>query len=412
VNLEPQLPPYRVGFNALLLSLTSDHRAAGIHRYIAALLERLGSADGLAVTAFTAEPRAREALPADVAIVRAPRWASIAGRAGRIAWEQIGLPRAIARARCNLFHSAAYAMPAACPVPAIVTVHDLSFFRIPDAFPARQAAYLRAATRLSARRAAAIIAVSDFTRRELLELTSARPERVHVIPNGVDEDMRAPSPARLAAWRAERGLPERFVLSVGTLQPRKNVSTLLRAFARLLADWTDELGTAPELVLAGAAGWGGVDPVDEARRLGIERSVRAVGFVPAGELPFWYAAADIMALPSRYEGFGLPALEAMACGTPVVVSAATSLTEVVGPAGLSVQATDAEAWAESLRRLLANPAQATALSAAGRARAAGFTWQRTATETANLYRGVLRAERTARPGGTVARETEAYHRRA
>jgi glycosyltransferase involved in cell wall biosynthesis len=318
----------------------------------------------------------------------APAWAR--GRVGRITWEQTGLVRALRNSEAQLLHSAAYAMPAVCALPTVVTVHDLSFFRLPRTFPARQGAYLRAATRHSARRAAALIAVSDFTRRELISLLGVDPARVHVVHNGLDDSFRRLAPKAVERWRAEQGLPERFILSVGTLQPRKNLGTLLRAYARLRQDWTPA-GEPPALVVAGGAGWGDTDIAARATAIGIGEQVHVTGYVPGEDMPWLYNAAEILAFPSRYEGFGLPALEAMACGTPVVASDATSLPEVVGEAGVLVPPEDVAAWAAALATLADDPARRRALAARGRERARTFSWARAADETLAVWREVIAA---------------------
>lgn len=383
----------RVGLNALLLSLSDDHRAAGIHRYIVALLDALGRRGDVAVTAFTADARARRVLPPAVDIALAPAWTR--RRSLRIAYEQFALPLALRRRHVDVFHSAAYAMPALGAPPAVVTVHDLSFVRVPETFPRRQARYLTAVTRHAVRHARALIAVSDFTRRELIDALGADPNRVHVVPNGVDAAFAPPRPADIAAFRRRTGLPERYVLAVGTMQPRKNYGVLLAAYARVRGSEggmpgasTDGSDAPPALVIAGAPGWGDSDVAAIADRLGIRAHVILPGFVAAADLPLLYAAAEVFAFPSRYEGFGLPALEAMACGTPVVVSDASSLPEVVGAAGLTVGPDDVDGWAAALRALLEDPARRASLSVLGRAQAAGFTWDRTAELTVEVYRAV------------------------
>jgi glycosyltransferase involved in cell wall biosynthesis len=384
----------RVGFNATLLSISNDYRAAGIHRYIVGLLAALADQGECALTVFTAEPRAGEVLPAAAAVRSTPpvtrhRWA-------RILWEQCVLPFAARRSRADVVHGAAYAVPALCTVPTVATVHDLSFFRLPATFPARQGAYLRAATRTAVRRAAALIAVSEFTRGELVALLGADPARIYVAPNGLDPACRPLSPDAIAEYRRRAGLPERFILTVGTLQPRKNLGTLLTAYAELARRRRED---PPVLVVAGAPGWGDDDPRARVAELGIGAWVRFTGFVPAADLPALYSAATVFALPSRYEGFGLPALEAMACGTPIVVSAAGSLPEVSADAGLAVAPDDVSAWADALAAVLADPTRAATMRERGLARSQAFTWARAARATAAVYRAVAGAQaRPARSG--------------
>jgi len=384
----PVPSPQRVGLNAALLSLAPDYRAAGIHRYILSLLRGLSELEAVRVVAFTAEPRARQVLPPSIAVRPAPRWAR--GPKGRIVWEQTLLPCALARAGADVCHCPAYALPLAARVPVVVTVHDLSFFRLPETLPRAQAFYLRAATRVSARRAAALIAVSAFTARELREVLGVPGERIHVVPNGLEPDARRPSDDRVAAYRQRAQLPPEYVLAVGTLQPRKNLDVVLRAYGQLAARGVD----APPLLVAGAPGWGDTDVAAAAERHGVGRLVRLLGYVPPADLPPLYAAATALAYPSRYEGFGLPVLEAMACGTPVIAAQAASLPEVAGDAALLVAPDDAAAWADALSRLLLSPALRAACAAAGLRRSDAFTWHRTAVATAAVYGAALAGPRT------------------
>lgn len=378
-------PSPRVGFNAALFSPTHDYRAAGIHRYIAALLEAQAREGGVRQTVF-APGAARDALRAilPIADVRAAP-AAIRRPLPRILWEQSALPLALSRAGVDVYHGPAYGMPALARVPSVVTVHDLAFFRVPETFPRAQGFYLRAATRLSVRRAAALVAVSSHTRRELIDVLGAAPERVHVVPNGADGTFRPLPPADVAAWRRRAGLPERFFLTVGTLQPRKNVGALLAAQARMRATDPD----VPDLVVAGAPGWGDEDPRRRVTELGLTGHVHFPGYLPPADLPKLYNAALAFACPSRYEGFGLPVLEAMACGTPVVVANATSLPEVAGAGAILVDPDDIAGWAAALIALAADPARRAEMAEAGLARAARFTWARAARETAAVYRQAL-----------------------
>jgi glycosyltransferase involved in cell wall biosynthesis len=288
-------------------------------------------------------------------------------------------------------------------VPAVVTVHDLSFLRMPEAFPRLQARYLALATRVSARRAAVLVAVSEFTRREVVRLLGVPPERVVAIPNGCDPRCRPLPPEDVAALRARLELPERFVLAVGTLQPRKNLAVLLRAFAGLRRGWRAEDGVAPDLVVAGAPGWGGVDVRTHADALGLSECLHLPGFVPQEDLPALYNAALCLAMPSRYEGFGLPALEAMACGTAVIVADASSLPEVVGDVGLRVGPDDAAGWTAALRRLSTDEDARRQVAARGPGRAAAFTWRRAAGRLVDVWRDVLGAPRAVARAASSAR---------
>lgn len=385
----------RIGFNAALLSLTRDYRAAGVHCYIVALLKALAE-EGVAIMAFVADRHASSVLPPAITVHPMPAWAG--RRSTRIVWEQLGLPLALRRVGVALLHSPAYAMPLACPTPAVVTVHDLSFFHLPETFPRAQGAYLRAATRQAVRRAAALIAVSDYTRRELVRLLGADPARIFVVPNGTDPSCRPLPRADVDAYRARAGLPQRFILAVGTLQPRKNLATLVRAYAELRRRLPN--ADVPALVIAGAHGWGESNVAALIAELGLEGQVILPGYIPLEDLPALYNAALLLAYPSRYEGFGLPVVEAMACGTPVIVADATSLPEVAGEAGLKIGPDDVAGWAAGMAMVIDDPARAAAMRQAGLRQAAPFTWTRAAQQTIAVYRQVL----TGRAGHAVRQE--------
>jgi glycosyltransferase involved in cell wall biosynthesis len=382
----PDLPTQALGVavNAALLSPTGDHRAAGMHRYLSGLLGAMARREGLALEVWAPGGRPDPGVVADAQRIRWHAAPPAAGRPlGRIAWEQTVLAAAIARGRGQVFHGPAHAMPLFCPRPAVVTAHDLSFVRLPEVFPRAQGWYLRAAMRHAARRARRLIAVSAFTKAELLAVYGVPASRVQVVLNGVDPACRPLPPAETAAWRAAAGLPERYVLAVGTLQPRKNLRILLEAWPGLV----ERLADPPLLVIAGAPGWGDTDLGGLAARLGIADRVRFPGFIPQDRLPWLYNGAAVLALPSRYEGFGLPVAEAMACGCPVVVATGSSLTEVAGDAALHAPPNDAAAWTAALARLLEDDALAADLRRRGLARAAELTWDRAAAATEAVYRG-------------------------
>jgi glycosyltransferase involved in cell wall biosynthesis len=376
-------PPPRIGFNALLLSVDPGYRAAGIHRYIVSLLTALAETDGASVVAFVPRPWPGDALPQNIDLWRAP--ASAARPTTRILWEQASLPSALVRSRAQVYHGAAYSMPAAARCPSVVTIHDLSPFRHAASLPRWKGFYLRAATRHAARGADALIAVSQFTADEIVEVLGVPPQRIHVIPNGVDDRFGDVPQRDIAAARARLGLPDTFVLTLGTLQPRKNLRTLLEAYAAMRRARAD----TPDLVIVGGAGWGDVDVRAAVDGLSIGAHVHVLGYVNDEDLPPLYAAATVFAYPSRYEGFGLPVLEAMACGTPAVVATGSSLTEVVGANAPTAAPLDVHEWATALTDLLDDAARRDALGRDGRARAAGYTWARAAKATTSVYRHVL-----------------------
>jgi glycosyltransferase involved in cell wall biosynthesis len=238
-------------------------------------------------------------------------------------------------------------------------------------------------TRFSVRKAAAVIAVSDATRQDVIDVYAVDPSRVICVPNGVDDSMRPLPDEDVGQFRERNGLPDRFILYLGTLQPRKNIEVLVRAYA-LLADDID----CP-LIIAGAKGWMYDRLFTLVDGLELAERVRFAGHVPSEDLVYWYNAATMLVYPSRYEGFGLPLLEAMACGTAVIAANTSSLPEVVGECGLLVEPDDAEGFATAIREIAVNDGYRQQLEQAGLERAALFTWRNTARQTVDIYHHVL-----------------------
>jgi glycosyltransferase involved in cell wall biosynthesis len=266
--------------------------------------------------------------------------------------------------------------------PFVVTVHDLSFLSYPQGFRVLNRSYLRVFTRLSVQRARRVIAVSESTKHDLVQNYGLSPGKVDVVHNGVGSGFRPLPAAQVAAFRAKQGLPESFILFVGTLEPRKNVIRLIEAYACLPE-------TKPPLLLVGGKGWLYDDLFARREALGLTNQVHFVGYVPAEDLPLWYNAAELFVYPSLYEGFGLPPLEAMASGTPVISSASSSLPEVVGTAGLLVDPTDVEALATTMQRVLSDKDLQAEMRNAGLEQARVFSWRRTALQTAGSFRRAL-----------------------
>jgi glycosyltransferase involved in cell wall biosynthesis len=281
----------------------------------------------------------------------------------------------------------------------VVTIHDLVFLRSPENLHPTKRRYLSAMTGWSARHAAHVIAVSESTRRDVIELLGVGPDRVTTVHNGVGEQFKPVSAAELDKFRTEQGIGGRVVLYVGTLEPRKNVPMLIRAFAGLAED--PALGDV-KLYIGGSKGWYYEEIFATAERLGLTQSGRVtfLGRVPDEQLALWYNVATVVAYPSLYEGFGLPALEAMACGTPVLASDASALPEVVGKGGLLLDPADEPAWREGLRSLLSNETLRAELSEKALAQASDFSWERSARETAAVYRRVLQARGRSSHRGT------------
>ncbi len=314
--------------------------------------------------------------------------------AARIAWEQLALPRLLYKLDADLVHGLVNVLPLATSVPGVVTVHDLSFLHLPQLFPAAKRLYLSALCRASIDKAAAVIAVSRQTADDVVQRLGAPPHKVTVIPNGVDPrfaPVPAHDPSANAAFRAAKQLPARYLLFVGTLEPRKNLETLLHAYAC----WRAQAAPADQnirLVIAGGKGWFYDAIFAQTAALGLQDAVIFPGYVPDAELPAWYRAALGFVYPSVFEGFGLPVLEAMACGAPVLCSDIPSLREVAGQAALLAPACAVDAWTAGLALLISQPALRAELQRRGLAQAAAFTWHAAALATLDVYRRAV--ERT------------------
>ncbi|MGE5141576.1 MAG: glycosyltransferase family 4 protein, partial [Rudaea sp.] len=266
--------------------------------------------------------------------------------------------------------------------PSVITVHDLAFLLYPR-FLTRESARYYGQVDLAARRASQIIAVSQSTKRDIIKLLGVPPERVTVIYEASHPIFRQLDHDRAREHVAERyGITQDFILFVGTIEPRKNLPTLLQAFRRML----DVYHVDATLAIAGKPGWLTDQMNENVSSLNLNDKVHFLGPVPNEELVYLYNAARVFALPSYYEGFGLPPLEAMACGTPVVVSNTSSLPEVVGDAGQMVDPNDVEAWSVSLSRVLTDKDLRNEMCEKGLRRTASFSWERTAREHLAVYR--------------------------
>jgi glycosyltransferase involved in cell wall biosynthesis len=368
-----------IGLNAHLLSSAKSYRAAGINWYIYSLLQHLPDAVGEhKLTIFLGDREARGSLRG----VRT-RVSSLPTRSPviRILWEQLVQPVQLLREGIDLLHSLAFVQPVVLHCAGVVTVYDLSFVLFPQRLPSWRRMYLKWGTAFSAQRAKRVIAISASTKRDVVRVLDVSESKVDVVPCGVDEDFRPmESLAQFEALRTKRHLPPQMILFVGTLEPRKNLTTLLRSYALLKRRFDP-----PPLVLGGPRGWGHEEIFSLAEELDLRDEVLFPGYIPREELPLWYNAASLFVYPSLYEGFGLPPLEAMACGTPVIASDTSALPEVVSDAGLLVEPTDAEGMAEAMQRLLSDGDLRETLRQKGLQRAKSFSWQRAARETAKVY---------------------------
>ena len=382
----------RVAINAHLLAFSADYRQAGLSRYIYEMVSRLPRA--LPRDRFTAfvgnapvPPEFAAALPANLRL--APGRFPTQKAPVRIAWEQTTLPFAALRAGADVLFCPVNVRPVIAPCPTVVTIHDAIFLRYPKAFHPLKRIYLTAMTGWSARHAAQVIAVSDATRQDVIDLLGVPPERVTTVHNGVSDRFRPATAEARHDFLDRQGVNGRIVLYVGTLEPRKNLPVLLQSFAFVASTPGMEDVT---LVIGGSKGWYYDEIFTTAERLGLAANgrVRFLGRVPDDDLPLWYNVATVFAYPSLYEGFGLPALEAMACGTPAVVSSTPALREVVGDAGITVDPGDTAGWTSALERLLAGGPEYERLRETGLLRASEFTWDRSAAGTARVLEKAAR----------------------
>ncbi len=305
----------------------------------------------------------------------------------RIAWEQAIAPFRLLGDHPAVLHCPVNVMPLTALCPTVITILDLGFMRFPERYKAAKRRYLYAMTKLSTRRAAHIITISESVRREVIELLKVAPSKVTAIPLGVASNMRPLPSDEVTEWRKAHNLPERFVMYLGTLEPRKNLPLLLKAFAQ----WRQAEPQAAEgvkLVLGGGKGWLYEEIFQLVESLALQSVTIFPGYIAEEDLPLWYNSAQGFVYPSVYEGFGLPPLEAMACGCPVITSNTSSLPEVVGEAGIMVGPADVAGLAAALHRILTDHSEHARLRAAGLLQATRFSWRETARQTRQIYQHV------------------------
>ena len=351
----------------------------GVGRYLDALLPELARLD----VELTVVAQARDTALVEQAgarVLTAPR--SAGHPAARLLWEQVGLPFLAARLRPDVLHSPHYTLPLLAPVPVVVTLHDATFFTDPELHSPVKARFFRTWTRLAGRLAAGLVVPSAATRDEVVREAGVDAGRTTVAHHGVDREVFGPPYAddvdRVAASLDLAGRP--WIAFLGTIEPRKNVPALVRGWVAATRDRSD----APALVLAGGRGWD--DDVDPAvAAVPPPLTVRRPGYLPLADLPGLLGGAQLVVYPSLGEGFGLPVLEAMACGAAVLTTDRLALPEVGGDAVAYTDVDDA-AIAAALTALLDDPVRRAELGRAAQERAAGFTWARAAQEHATAFR--------------------------
>jgi len=365
---------FRVGLDGRAFSSP----AAGVRRYVTELTAAMIAIDGS--PELVAIGAGRDA-QVPHGVVRIPAASILPTNLG---WSIDGLPRACRRAGLHVFHAPAYTAPLWGVRPLLVTIHDVCYARHPEWYPYHSDPVRRAFYRRSAVAADVVITDSEFSRREIQAAYGIPGERIRVIPLGVG------APFGTAGADTNRTeLRKRTMLHVGDLHARRNIGVLVEALALLRADAQMH---DVDLVLAGVDRGSLATLLTRADALGLSGAIRAIPDCTDDTLADLMRQSALLAYPSLYEGFGLPTVEAMACGAPVVASNAASLPEVVGDAGLLVDPRDVRAWRDALSAVLTSPERAASMRQAGLARAATFTWNRTAMETLAVYRSLGRVQ--------------------
>jgi glycosyltransferase involved in cell wall biosynthesis len=350
--------------------------AAGVRRYVSELVPALRAhADSLDLIALGG---AAESIPAGMPHVPEP-WHPPTN----LGWSIVGLPRAARHAAVDLIHAPAYTAPLYAAVPTVLTIHDVSYERHPEWYPYRRDWLRRAFYRRSARAAAHILTDSEFSRGEIVAAYDISADRITVAPLGVSAGFaQTDVPAELPA-----GVVAPFLLHVGDLHERRNLHMAVKA----VLDARTRLGSPLSLVLAGIDRGVGGQLAAVTTKSGFPDAIVSLGAVTEPTLRVLYRAAAALVYPSRYEGFGLPVLEAMASGTPVLASRAASIPEVLGDAGVLLDPESPSQWSDAIVTVITDPILPARLRIDGLARAALFTWERTARITLDVYRSVLEA---------------------
>lgn len=301
----------------------------------------------------------------------------------RFAWEQGLLPFLATRDGIDLLHAPGYVAPLFCSIPTVVTIHDVIALKFPRYCRTGNALHYRAVMPLAARRAARVITVSENSKKDIIEELNVEEDRIDVVPNGIDPAFRRiEDTALLSRMRGAYGLPNKILLFVGNLEPKKNIRCIIESFHEL-----KKTRSVPhKLVIVGRRGWLYRKLGRTVAELDLGRDVLFVGNVTREDLVLLYNAADVFLFPSLYEGFGMPPLEAMACGTPVVTSNTSSLPEVVGGAAITVDPRDVGALTEAVLAVMNDAGLREDLIHRGLERASMFTWDRAARQTAAVYR--------------------------
>jgi glycosyltransferase involved in cell wall biosynthesis len=359
-----------IGINAQLLSFSQNYRNSGVSHYIRYLLKELAQQPGThEYTVFVNGPEIVEKLSAQHPQLTyvAAAW-SESQPAARIAWEQLTLPSLIRQKHIDVLHSPVNVLPAWLPrdCAGVVTLHDLAFLRFPNILTRSKRLYHRMFTVRSIRRASMVIAVSNSTKQDAIELVGVPGERVQTV---------------YTCFREKQGLTGGYLLYLGTLEPRKNITTLVEAYAQLRKTYA----ISEKLVLAGGKGWLYDAIFERVQQLGLASEVLFAGYVADAEQALWYRAASAFVYPSLYEGFGIPVVEAVACGVPVVTSNVSSLPEAGADVALCIDPYNVEAMAAAMYKALTDQTFRQKCSTMAPVVTQRFSAQRMVKQTIQVY---------------------------
>lgn len=371
----------RIGIDATAL----PPQPVGAGNYIIQLIRSLAGMEAVHEFIIFAQPIGQDLI--DLPDKNAVEWVIVDERSSgsRLIWEQLFLPNLVHKAGLNLLHSLHYTRPVRLPCKSVVTFHDMTIFLYPELHTLARRLYFPRMMKFSAGRADELITVSDSTRDDLIRILNIDPLKVTTTHLGVNPGYKIIDDGDKKKRISEKySLPENFILYVGLVEPRKNLPVLIESYRRLIENELDY-----ELVIVGRYGWMYEEVLEQVRQLNLEHTVRFLGYVPQEDLPLVYNLASLFVYPTIYEGFGLPALEAMACGVPVITSDVSSLPEIVDGAGLLIPVNDSSALFETMVKVLTDEEMRKDLIRKGPQRAAEFSWSKTAQLTLQVYQKAM-----------------------
>ncbi|MFH1369566.1 MAG: glycosyltransferase family 1 protein [Elusimicrobiota bacterium] len=369
----------RIGINARYI----QKQATGIENYLSQIISNLKRIDSKNeyVLFFGSDKPVPGGFPSDNFAVDVPKFKTNS-QLKRLFWEHFYLPSAITRNKIDVFHEPSFIAPMFKKCPTVITIHDLAFIIHPECFTFKNVLYFKAMMKRSIESSDYVIAVSESTKNDIINRFKVSPEKVKMIHSGVNEYFhRIEDKKAIKPVLEKYGITRDFILNVSLISPRKNLLNLLKSFKLM----REKKSVDYQLVITGAKGWLYEDIFKAVSDLSLQKDVVFTGYVSDSELLCLYNSAKIFAYPSVYEGFGFPALEAMACGCPVVASNTSSLPEICGDAALLVEPADLDELSDALYRMLTDSKLREDMIKRGFVRITKFSWRNTAKETLSLY---------------------------